>query len=615
MSAVTTIWSVVAACALVLGLMYGMVWVMDRQARASLAFAGVAFAIVGQVIIELGMAHASTPAEWGEWIRWSQVPVFVRVSATVIFIRLYFGTGRLWLLSSIIAIRLFILVVGFLVEPNFNFKRIDGIETVTFLGERLTVLSKGVPAEGQWLASFCSLLVLLFVADASLQLWRTQTREARRRALLIGGATLGAATFTSAYTQVMIWAGARIPVLLSPPYLLMLGAMTLELTRDTLRASRLSRELRTSEARLELAASAAGLGLWTWEARHQRLWATAPAQAMFGLEPRDQLEIGSLRATVDVDDLTRVGDAWRAAAASSAEAEVQFRVRLPDDSLRWLAVRGRSDGDERGQVVAVQGVVRDVTEQVQAREENEQLRRELAHAGRVSVLGTLSSSLAHELGQPLAAILLNAEAAELLLQRPDPDLEELRSIIADIRRDDTRAAEVIDRLRSLLRRRQLDFSPLSPDALVADVVALVRSDAIARHVALECSSEPGVPMIRGDRVHLSQVVLNLVLNAMDAVADRPPENRQVTLHTRAAADAGVEIVVADSGAGIDAAVMNRIFEPFFTTKPNGMGMGLSVSHTIVEAHGGKLWAENAPQGGAVFHVALPPSAGVSDPRG
>jgi len=147
------------------------------------------------------------------------------------------------------------------------------------------------------------------------------------------------------------------------------------------------------------------------------------------------------------------------------------------------------------------------------------------------------------------------------------------------------------------------------------VVALVRSDAIARHVALECSSEPGVPMIRGDRVHLSQVVLNLVLNAMDAVSDRPPEHRKVTLHTRAVAEGAVDIVVADSGAGIDAAVMSRIFEPFFTTKPNGMGMGLSVSHTIVEAHGGKLWAENAPQGGAVFHVALPLSAGESDPRG
>jgi nitrogen fixation/metabolism regulation signal transduction histidine kinase len=140
---------------------------------------------------------------------------------------------------------------------------------------------------------------------------------------------------------------------------------------------------------------------------------------------------------------------------------------------------------------------------------------------------------------PLAAILLNAEAAELLLQRPTVDLAELRDIIADIRRDDTRASEVIDRLRRLLRRRQLDFSPLSADALVADVVALVRSDAMARHVTLEYRSEPGLPMIRGDRVHLSQVVLNMVMNAMDAVAEQPPEKRKVTLRTRAVAAGGV----------------------------------------------------------------------------
>ncbi len=608
MNAVTVIWSFVAACALVLGLMYGSVWLLDRQARASLAFACVALALVGQVIIELGMAHAGSAADWGEWIRWSQVPVFIRTSAILVFIRLYFGTGRMWLLWTIIGARLFILVVGFIVDPNFNFQSIDSIETITFLGERVTILGHGVPANGQWLASFCSLLVVVYIADASLQLWRTGTREARRRALLIGGATLGAALFTSGYTQVMIWAGAKVPMLLSLPYLLMLGAMTLELSRDTLRASRLSRELSASESRLELAASAAGLGLWSWEARHGRLWLTAQARAMFGLGPREKIDVTDLRAKVDPEDFARIREAWQSAAANASEAEVQFRARLPGGGARWLTARGRAENDERGNLVAVQGVLRDITEQFRAREENEQLRRELAHAGRVAVLGTLSSSLAHELGQPLGAILLNVEAAELLLQRPEPDLDEIRNIVTDIRHDDSRAAEVIDRLRKLLRRGQLDFGPVSPESLLQDVATLLKSDAIARSVTLECSSDPGLPMIRGDRVHLSQVLINMVMNAMDAVANQPAENRKVWLRAREVGGDCVEIAVSDSGPGIDPSVVGRIFEPFFTTKPAGMGMGLSVSRTIVDAHGGKLWVENVPGGGAVFRVALPPVA-------
>jgi two-component system sensor kinase FixL len=250
-------------------------------------------------------------------------------------------------------------------------------------------------------------------------------------------------------------------------------------------------------------------------------------------------------------------------------------------------------------------VLRDVTEQLRSREEIEELRRELAHAGRVSVLGTLSSSLVHELSQPLGAILLNAEAGELLLQRPDPDLEEIRQILADIRRDDSRAAEVIESLRRLLKRRQLEFAPVSVEGLVQDVAVLMKSDAIARNVTLECRFEAALPQVCGDRVHLSQVLINMVMNGMDAVADMPSSMRQVTMQARANGGDQVELAVIDSGTGVPDPIMPRIFEPFFTTKAAGMGMGLSVSRTIVDAHGGKLWAENRAEGGATFRVTLP----------
>jgi PAS domain S-box-containing protein len=397
----------------------------------------------------------------------------------------------------------------------------------------------------------------------------------------------------------------RLPALLSPPYLIMLAAMTFELSRDTLRAPRLARELRDSEARLEIAASAAGLGIWTWDAVRARMWATAGACEMFGQRADEPLDIARMAAMIHPDEVARIESVWRNAAHRGTEEEVQFQITLPDGTKRWLLARGRSEADSRGTLTSIKGVVRDVTEQFRAREEIEELRRDLAHAGRVSVLGTLSSSLAHELSQPLGAILLNAEAGELLLQRPNPDLEEVRQILADIHRDDHRAAEVIDRLRSLLKHRKLDFSPVSVDGLLQDVASLLRSDAIARNVTLEYSSDPGLPLVRGDKVHLSQVLINLAMNAMDAVAEQPASRRRVVLRARGAEPGWVEISVTDSGPGVPENLLKKVFDPFFTTKAAGMGMGLSVSRTIVDSHGGRLWVENGVGGGATFLVALP----------
>jgi C4-dicarboxylate-specific signal transduction histidine kinase len=221
------------------------------------------------------------------------------------------------------------------------------------------------------------------------------------------------------------------------------------------------------------------------------------------------------------------------------------------------------------------------------------------------MLGQLASSLAHELSQPLGAILRNAEVAELLLRSPRPDVEELTAIVNDIHRDDRRAGEVIDRLRSLLKRRQLDLQPVAVEGLLHDVAELIRGDAAARQVSVNSVTAPGVPMVRADRVHLSQVLLNLIINAMDAVMELPVPERKVILFARPSGADAVQISVSDSGAGIPAEALLRLFDPFFTTKESGMGMGLSISRAIVDAHGGRLTAENNAGGGATFRIVLP----------
>jgi len=273
--------------------------------------------------------------------------------------------------------------------------------------------------------------------------------------------------------------------------------------------------------------------------------------------------------------------------------------RRTDVSLTISPIR-----DERGMIIGASTIARDITRRKLAELEVQLQRSELAHLSRVTMLGELSGSLAHELNQPLGAILRNTEAAELFLQDPSPDLEELRAIMADIRKDDQRAGAVIDRMRSLVKRREIAHSLLDLNVLAKEVISLVRPDADARKVRLALKAASSLPPVRGDRVQLQQVLLNLLLNAMDAVNDSAPDCRRVTVRVQSA-DTLVEVTVSDTGHGIPPDKFFRLFEPFFTTKANGMGMGLPISRRIMEAHGGSIRAENDSSGGATFHFTLP----------
>jgi nitrogen fixation negative regulator NifL len=284
---------------------------------------------------------------------------------------------------------------------------------------------------------------------------------------------------------------------------------------------------------------------------------------------------------------------------------MEQRYLRKDGAPVWVNLNVSLLRGVNGEAVHFIAVVEDITEQRRAETEARELRGNLAHAGRVTLLGQLASSLAHELSQPLGAILRNAEAAEIMLRDASPDLEEIRAIVDDILKDDQRAGLVIDRLRTLLKRRRIETQPVTLPAVVNEVLSLVRTDATSRHVGFVLSPEPNLPMVSGDRIQLQQVVLNLLVNAMDAMEDCDPENRRIEVAMRQADAAFVEVRVSDAGPGIPAESLDRLFEPFFTSKAKGMGVGLSVSQTIIEAHRGKLWAENGVEGGACFCFTVP----------
>ena len=604
MSHVTVLWSMTAAAAIVAAMLQGVVWLLDRKSRANLALAVIALSVAAIVPTELGMMYSRTAQEWGEWVRWCHIPIYFAIVGTVAFVQIYMGTGRPWLAWTIIAVRTVILVRNLAVEPNFNFDSISTLEHVRFLGEEVAVVGNAVVSPWQWLATAAGILFMAFVLDASITLWRRNAPDDRRKALTMGISLLLFVVASLVHTQLLIWGLVHVPVMIALPFIIPLGAMSFELSRDILRAPRLARDLGESERRLELAASAAGLGLWVWDLDHSRVWATQRACSLSGLSKDAAADPQRWLEKVHPEDAVRVQEAIDHAISHGGEYSMEYRICMPDKKTRWVSAQGRSGSDSAGRRL-MRGVIWDITPQMQARDESEELRRELAHAGRVTMLGQLASALAHELSQPLGAILRNIEAAEMMLDSESPDLEELRAIVADVHSADRRACDVIERLRALLKRRRLDLQPVALDSLVHEVSALVRPDAIAKRVTLECEVMSCLPRVRGDRVHLSQVLINLILNGVDAALSSSLPSRKVIIAARDNGQHTIEVAVTDSGAGIPAEHVDRVFEPFFTTKPGGMGMGLAVSRTIIEAHGGRLWAENNATGGATFRFTLP----------
>ena len=386
---------------------------------------------------------------------------------------------------------------------------------------------------------------------------------------------------------------------------LLMAATPLMLLAVAIDDERRSKEaLRVSEERMSLAVESAQLALWDWDMANDRVWMTDEGRKFFGFEPGEPIDHATLAGRVHPDDRAARAAAIQHALATGGSYEAEFRVILPDGSVRWIAARGRSPSPAvNGAPPRILGVSMDITRQKQAGAEAQQQREELAHLSRVATLSALSGSLAHELNQPLASILSNAQAGQRFMSQDPPDLVELRAILADIVSEDRRAGEIIERLRTMLRRGEVALQPVSVNESLEELLRLTRSDLIARGVSVSNLTAGDLPPAMTDRVQLQQVLLNLIVNACDAMESNPPEDRKLTLTTFIAQNE-LRIGVLDCGVGLPDDV-ETLFQPFHTTKDGGLGMGLSICRTLVTSHGGRLWAERRAERGAAFYVALP----------
>ena len=373
------------------------------------------------------------------------------------------------------------------------------------------------------------------------------------------------------------------------------------LMQDRARAESRARQ---SDEQLDIVLDAAQLGRWDWDIALQRLEWSDITRRMYGVPLDGPVNMETLAALIHPDD----GPVLEAAindGLAGRPIEAEFRVVLPDGTVKWIMSRGKTLFDADGRPTRMVGIKVDVTARKLAELKLKEQERELAHIDRLSMVGELSVAIAHELNQPLAAIQTNVGAARRFLSHNPPNIAQVHEIVDAIAQDNRRAADVIRKVGALLRRDDLPRTAVHLDDVAEDVIDIARADIIGRGVSLSTRFERGLAPIAGDRVQLQQVLLNLVLNACDAMNLVPEAARRLTIATMAGAEHSVRVTVCDTGPGVAGDQLERVFEPFVTSKTQGLGLGLAVCRSIVTAHEGRLWAENNPDGGASFCFELP----------
>ena len=405
------------------------------------------------------------------------------------------------------------------------------------------------------------------------------------------------------FREPTLWESNRDLVVISILVMLLQAGLIFALLFERRRRRATVAELARSEQHMRLAAQAASLSAWVLDDEHPAAKGAdrADKRMIAGVARSPLMDFRETMSRIWPEDRPAVDEAFRHALAASGEFDIQYRIGGPDGECLWQAARGGVDPARPSRLV---GVAIDITQRKRAEAQLEQDRAALYHMTRVSLLGQLSASIAHQLNQPLASILANAEVAQKMLEREPIDVAELRQICADIVADDHRAAQVIRRLSALFRRGEPKFEPLDLNELVRDSLDVMRGALATRHVTVITQLASALPAVSGDRVQLQQLMLNLMSNAADAMSGMDESLRAVTISTIDQGD-GVKLCVADNGPGIAAGALDKVFEPFWTTREGGMGMGLAICQSIAAAHNGSLTVKNLPGAGAQFCALLP----------
>jgi PAS domain S-box-containing protein len=359
------------------------------------------------------------------------------------------------------------------------------------------------------------------------------------------------------------------------------------------------------EERVILAAEAAHLGVWEMDPASKELWMSDSARTVFQFDSKTPLDHAAVQDRVHPEDRALRDSAVKHALEAGSGYEMEYRILLPDGTQRWIGARARWVAGDNRKGARLIGVSIDITPRKLAEAEALQQRDELSHLSRVALMGEMSASIAHELNQPLAGILSNAAAGQRFIDRGNVDQKEIHELLGDIISDGRRASGVVRGIRGMVKKEQVERRSVNLNKVVIDAVRMVSGDALLRSCQVETSLDANLRTVEADPVQLQQVLLNLVINAFDAMRDTPISKRKVVIVTHSNGDDTICMSVRDHGVGISAEMQDCLFNPFFTTKNDGLGMGLAIARSILESHGGTIAVKNADGGGARFEIVLP----------
>jgi PAS domain S-box-containing protein len=407
------------------------------------------------------------------------------------------------------------------------------------------------------------------------------------------------------FTEPTLWEQHRNLVVAAIVAFTLQSAVVTFLVMQMHKRKRAEISLKESEDRLAFAAAAANIGIWRLDPATNDFWSTEYCRSILGLADHKSFDLDTLLNAVHPEDRYSLADALKCAADHGMVVHSEFRTAASAHEIRWLLARGHYLFNNSGKPLGISGIFADITARKTAEAEAELQRTEVSHLMRVSVLGQLSGAIAHELNQPLTAILAYAQAARKIIGRKNPELGRITEILDDIVAEDNRASEVIRRLHGLLRKGESKAEAINLNDLVESTLRLLHSELISRRIKVDVALDQDLPQASGDPVQLQQVLLNLLMNAMDAMNASAPPQRVITVGTRSSGRGVIEAFISDCGQGIAAEEHARIFQPFFTTKHHGLGLGLAICSTIVKTHGGKLGINNNADGGATASFTLP----------
>ncbi len=599
-SYLTIIYGVIAGMALTLGGVHLVIWGGRPRHRAYLFSAGMALAASAGAVVELAIARTGHPEPMGELLRWGNLTVAITLLCMVWFVQTYLMTGRRWVLWSITGLWAGGLIINFVSSTGLTFHEIQAVRQLeTFWGESYYQV---VGATNPWkfMADLASLLIMIFVVDASRTAWRQGRRHS---AAVIGGSITFFIVVAGTHTPLVDAGLMRTPSIISGAFVAILAAMSYEMARDVSRSRSLFEEVRTGQERWLSLLETVQLLVLDIDAEGRIRYANPFFLDLRGVRPDDVLghpATDFLMPEVGEDlfeDLRHGRD-------PDTPREAQIEVQGRDGETHRVAMTTLRLVDKTDDFAGLLCVGADITRELATGRALTQTRLHLDRLMRSNLLGEFASSLAHELNQPLAAILANAQVAQNYLRQEPPALDDVREVLDDIVQDDRRAADLIAQLRNLVHKDNPSRESLDLSQVLTETLALLQRELSNHQITLKLECPPSVVPIEACRVEIQQVLLNLLLNAIQVLADVPIVDRVINVHVAEQADA-VQVSISDTGPGLPAEKEEEVFEAFNTGRNGNIGMGLTICRRIIEAHGGLIRAANNPAGGAVFTLTLP----------